>query len=141
MITRIQFLRSLVGVSASVIGGVALLGCEDDDGSSITDAPAAPGIDAPKTIDAPMTQPDAPAATCTSATGAIGANHGHSIAVPPADIVAGVDKTYNIKGGSAHPHTVVVSAAMFTMLKAGMAIMVTSSSDAGHTHAVTVTCA
>lgn len=141
MITRTQFLRSLVGVSASVIGGAALLGCKDDDGSSITDAPAAPAVDAPKLVDAPMTQPDAPAATCASTTAAISANHGHAIAVPAADIVAGVDKTYNIKGGSQHPHTVLVSAAMFTMLKAGMSIMVTSSQDAGHTHAVTVTCA
>ncbi len=138
--TRIQFLRSLVGVSASVIGGAALLGCTDD-GSSITDAPAAPPVDGPKTVDAPGIQPDAPAATCTSATGAIGTNHGHSITVPPADIVAGVDKTYDIQGGSMHPHFVVVSAAMFTMLKAGMAIMVTSSVVAGHTHPVTVTCA
>ena len=140
MITRTQFLRSLVGVSASIVGGVALLGCQDDDGSSIADAPAAP-IDGPKTIDAPVIQPDAPAATCTSTTAAIGANHGHSIMVAAADITAGVEKTYNIKGGSQHPHTVVVSAAMFTMLKAGMAIMVTSSTDAGHAHAVTVTCA
>lgn len=141
MLTRIQFLRSLVGVSASILGGAALLGCKDDDGSSIADAPAAPAVDAPRPIDAPMTQPDAPAATCASTMAAISANHGHAIAVPAADIVAGVEKTYNIQGGSLHPHTVVVSAAMFTMLKAGMAIMATSSLDAGHTHAVTVTCA
>jgi hypothetical protein len=140
MMTRIQFLRSLVGVSATVVGGVALLGCQEDDGSSIPDAPPAP-VDAPKLVDAPMGQPDAPAVTCTSTTAAIGANHGHSIMVSAADITAGVDKTYNIKGGSQHPHTVIVSAAMFTMLKAGMAIMVTSTTDAGHSHAVTVTCA
>ena len=140
MLTRIQFLRSLVGVSASVIGGVALLGCTEDDGSSIADAPPAP-VDAPKTVDAPPIQPDAPAATCASTTASIGTNHGHAITVSAADITAGVEKTYNIKGGSAHPHTVVVSAAMFTMLKAGMAIMVTSSTDANHAHAVTVTCA
>lgn len=141
MITRIQFLRTLVGVSASVVGGVALLGCQDDDGSSIPDAPAAPAIDAPKVIDAPTIQPDAPAATCTTTTAAIGANHGHTITVSAADIMAGVDKTYDIKGSSAHPHSVMVSAAMFTMLKAGMAIMVTSTLVGGHTHAVTVTCA
>ena len=140
MITRIQFLRSLVGVSASIVGGVALLGCQDDDGSSIPDAPAAP-VDAPKQIDAPVTQPDAPAATCASTTATIGANHGHSITVTAADITAGVDKTYDIKGTSAHPHAVTVSAAMFTMLKAGMAIMVTSTVGGAHTHAVTVTCA
>ncbi len=140
MMTRTQFLRSLVGVSASVVGGVALLGCAEDDGSSIADAPPAP-VDAPKVVDAPMGQPDAPAVTCTSTTAAIGANHGHMIMVSAADITAGVDKTYNIKGGSQHPHTVIVSAAMFTMLKAGMAIMVTSTTDAGHSHAVTVTCA
>ncbi len=139
-ITRIQFLRSVVGVSASVIGGVALLGCKDDDGSTIADAPPAP-IDAPKLVDAPVIQPDAPAATCATTTAAITANHGHTIMVTAADITAGVDKTYDITGGSGHMHAVTVNAAMFTMLKAGMTIMVTSTLGAGHTHAVTVACA
>lgn len=141
MITRIQFLRSLVGVSASIIGGAALLGCKDDEGSSTPDAPSAPGVDAPKLVDAPVIQPDAPAAVCASTNAAIGANHGHVIVVSGADITAGVDKTYDIKGGSTHAHAVTVSAAMFTMLKAGMAIMVTSTVGSGHTHPVTVTCA
>jgi len=143
MMTRNQFLRSLAGVGASVVGAVVLVGCKDDDGSSLADAPGAPDIDAAATpIDAPMTLPDAPPtmSTCTTNVTTISTNHGHAITVAAADIVAGVDKTYNIKGGSAHPHTVMISAAMFTMLKAGMSVMVTSSLDAGHTHSVMVTC-
>ena len=119
---------------------MALLGCQDDDGSSIPDAPAAP-VDGPKLVDAPVIQPDAPAVTCASTTAAITANHGHTILVSATDITAGVDKTYDIRGTSGHTHSVVVSAAMFTMLKAGMAIMVTSTVGGAHTHAVTITCA
>jgi len=142
MMTRIQFLRSLVGVGASVVGAVALVGCKDDDGSSLADAGTTPEIDAavPR-IDAPGALPDAPAmSTCAGTIATIGTNHGHSITVTAADITAGVDKTYDIKGGSAHPHSVVISAAMFTMLKAGMSIMVASTVGGGHTHSVMVTC-
>lgn len=61
--------------------------------------------------------------------------------VSAADITAGIDKTYDIKGGSTHAHAVMITAAMFTMLKAGMAIMVTSTVGGAHTHPVTITCA
>jgi len=86
--------------------------------------------------------PDAPmTSTCATTNIMIATNHGHAGMVPAADVMAGVEKQYNIKGASAHPHTITVTAAMFAMLKAGSAVMVTSSNDAGHTHVVTITCA
>ena len=143
MMTRIQFLRSLVGVGASVVGAIALVGCKDDDGSSLPDAPGAPDVDAAvPAIDAPPVRPDAPALpSCSTNIATIATNHGHAITVTAAEITAGVNKTYDIKGGSAHPHSVVVTAAMFTMLKAGMSVSATSSVGAGHTHVVMITCA
>ncbi len=142
MMTRIQFLRSLVGVGASVVGAVALVGCKDDDGSSLADAAPTPMIDASVPVpDARAVLPDAPAmSTCATNTATIASNHGHAITVSAADITAGVDKTYNITGTSAHQHSVTISAAMFTMLKAGMSILVTSSVGGAHSHSVMVTC-
>ena len=134
MLTRKQFLGSLVGLGA----GALVIGCSDDGGSPepTIDAPKAPG-DAPS--DAPAH--DAPPMnTCSSTTAQIGTNHGHSASVPATDVAAGVEKTYDIQGTSGHPHTVTITAAMFAMLKAGQTVTATSSNDAGHTHSVTVRC-
>ena len=138
MMTRKQFFRSLAGLGV----GAVVIGCSKSDGSPepTIDAPSQTPVDAPKLIDAP--NPDAPMTnTCASPTTTIGTNHGHAGTVPAADVMAGVQKTYNIQGASGHPHTVTITAAMFTMLKAGMPVTATSSNDANHTHAVTVTCA
>jgi hypothetical protein len=64
----------------------------------------------------------------------------HEMTVSSADVQAGVDKTYNIQGASMHPHTVTLTAADFTALAGGGTVTKTSSSDAMHTHEVTVTC-
>ncbi len=148
MMTRLQFVRSIVGSGATLIGLAALSGCKDDGASGIdsgthpgADAPAG-SIDAPHApVDAPHATIDAPHATCDNTTAVIATNHGHAIMVDGADIIAGVEKTYDIRGGSNHPHDVVVTAAMFAMLKNGTPIMVTSSVTGGHTHLVTVSCA
>ena len=70
----------------------------------------------------------------------ITSNHGHTLSVSAADISAGQDKTYNIKGGSPHDHQVTVTAAHFSTLSGGGSVSVTSSTDAGHSHPVTITC-
>ena len=70
----------------------------------------------------------------------IASNHGHELVVPVADVEIGQDKTYDIQGTSAHPHTVTLSAADFSVLGTGATVTVTSSNDAGHTHQVTVSC-
>jgi hypothetical protein len=71
---------------------------------------------------------------------AIAENHGHALVVPVADVNAGVAKTYSIRGTSGHDHAVAISAAQFRALGTGASITVRSTTVAGHSHAVTVTC-
>ena len=141
MITRHHFLRSLAGIGA----GATLFGflaCTKSDGEPEPgiDAPPQTPIDAPKTPDAP--NPDAPpSGTCATTNAVISGNHGHMAVVPGADVAAGIAKTYDIQGGSGHAHTITVTPAMFTMLKAGQMVVVASSTDAQHSHNVTIACA
>ena len=145
MMTRIQFLRSLAGLGVGVFGVAAVAGCasSDDGGSPDAGTGTAP-------TDASSGQPtdgstpppvDAPPMACASATGAIGSNHGHAITLSPADVAGTTDRTYAIKGSSPHPHTVVITAAQFAMLRATGTVTVMSTVDAGHAHSVIVTCA
>jgi len=89
---------------------------------------------------------DAGGATC-AANGAkdtaIATNHAgslHALVVPMADFVTPAMKTYTIKGASAHDHSITLTAAQLTMLKAGTPVTVTSTTGNGHMHAVTVGC-
>ena len=72
---------------------------------------------------------------------AIGTNHGHAMSVPKADVVAGKEKKYDIKGSSGHPHTVTVAAADFAKLQKDQSVTLTSTTDSSHSHSVTITCA
>jgi hypothetical protein len=117
-ITRKDFLWTLIGLSAAA----AVAAC--------TDAGESPAPDA-----------GGPSCTANGAAAAIGTNHGHTLAVSKEDVAAGADRTYQIQGSSGHGHTVAVTAAMFATLKGGGSVSATSSNDAGHTHAVTLTCA
>lgn len=78
-------------------------------------------------------------ATCGDAV--IARNHGHALTVSSEDVAAGVAKTYSIKGAAGHDHHVTLGAADFAALALGGSITVNSTTDAGHAHAVTVTCA
>jgi hypothetical protein len=137
MMTRSQFLSSLLGLGA----GAFVVACSKSDGEPEPTVDAATQQPMPDAATQPPPTDAPPATVCSSTSATIGTNHGHTATVPGADVAAGVEKTYNIKGASPHPHTIVVTAAMFTMLKAGQSVMVTSSTDAGHAHDVTVTCA
>jgi hypothetical protein len=78
-----------------------------------------------------------------SATGCgstISANHGHTLTVPQADVDAAADKSYDITGSAAHQHTVMVTAAHFATLANGESVTITSSTDASHSHDVTISC-
>ncbi len=77
-------------------------------------------------------------ATCGQTT--ISSNHGHELLVEQADIDAGVERTYDITGGSAHAHSVTLTADDFAALQAGEEITVVSTSGGGHTHDVKVAC-
>ncbi|HEY5938574.1 MAG TPA: hypothetical protein VIU61_28175 [Kofleriaceae bacterium] len=137
--TRSEFLRFVAGLGTLTLAAAACK--KSEDGQDPVDAPgaadAAP-IDSPSgTTDGGI---DAPPMACSAPKTTIGGNHGHSFVVPPADVAAGVEKSYNIKGGSAHPHTVVVTAAMFADLKMNKVVTANSSEDADHIHTVTVSC-
>ncbi|MFK8002811.1 MAG: hypothetical protein AB8H86_24720 [Polyangiales bacterium] len=112
---------------------------EMDAGPDETDA-------GPGEMDAGPGEMDAgPAATCASASLVIGGGHGPDHedggeGPSMADVVAAEERTYDIRGVSAHPHTYTLTAANFASLAAGESVMVTSSEDNGHTHSVTIQC-
>jgi hypothetical protein len=83
-----------------------------------------------------------PAGHCLAdgTTAAIASNHGHALTVTKADVAAGVDKTYDIQGTSAHTHSVTISAAMFAQLAANMEADTASTVTLGHDHVIAVTC-
>ena len=84
-----------------------------------------------------------PATTCSqgASASAISGNHGHSLAVPKADVATAATKTYSIQGSASHAHQVTITAAQFAQLKGGHGISVTSSLALAHAHMLTVTCA
>lgn len=135
--SRADFLRLTLG-GAAVAALAAACG-----GSSTPPADAAAAEP-----DAPAGNPDAAVASADAAPGAcdgavnvsIANNHGHVLVVPLADVLAGVDKTYDIQGASPHTHSVTITATDFLVMKSADPIQVTSTS-AGHTHVVTVMCA
>jgi hypothetical protein len=136
---RRSFLRLsiLVGAAPSVL---ALAGCDSDpdpgtdSGTPPTDAGG--GADAGGGVDA------GGMVTCNSVSSVIGMDHPrpHALTVPITDVTAGVDVTYDITGMSAHPHTLVVTAADWATLLSTGSVTVTSSRDASHTHVCTLTC-
>jgi len=89
-----------------------------------------------------------PSGNCTAngSNSIISQNTGHSLIVTKADIAAGVDKTYDIRGTDAsHTHSVTITAADMLALKNNMQVAETSTAGnaAGqplHTHAIQVVC-
>jgi hypothetical protein len=63
------------------------------------------------------------------------------LAIPVADLSSTVDKTYDIQGSADHTHSVTFTAAQLAQLKAGTAVIVTSSTTLAHSHAINELCA
>ncbi len=70
----------------------------------------------------------------------VGRNHGHELTVSPADVTAGVAKTYDLSGTSGHAHEVTLSADDFKQLQAGKVLRMPSTryNGAGHLHRLLV---
>jgi hypothetical protein len=70
----------------------------------------------------------------------IGRNHGHELVVSPADVKAGVTKTYDLTGTSGHAHEVTLGADDFKQLAAGQVLRMpaTRYNGVGHLHRVLV---
>ena len=88
--------------------------------------------------DSPPTTPTPPAVDKT-ATVSTDANHTHSAIVTAAQFTAGNAITVTLTGASTHVHTVALSQAELTQIRAGARVVKTSTSDGGtpHTHTVT----
>lgn len=95
---------------------------------------------------------DASLSTCTT-TGPVVTildNHlpsggDHKLVVPAEDVVAGVERVYDIRGDNVgHTHTVTLSAPHFASLKVGDSVSVVSSNNGpvgfGHDHVVRLSC-
>lgn len=88
-----------------------------------------------------------PEATCknTEMTVSIANNHGHTLTVSNADIAAGTEKRYNIKGSANHTQYLTLYPDDFILLKNKASITVTSSATEGgidvmHWHSIRVFC-
>ena len=119
-ITRKEFLRSLVGGATGIVAIGFIAGCGGDDGGSAA--------------------PDSAGASCTMPTSAISGNHGHVFAITLAEVDAGVEKTYDIKGTSPHTHSVTVNATQMGQVKNGQTLNIDSTVGGGHSHTITIMC-
>ncbi len=150
---RKQFLR----LSLAVVGA-KLVGCGDDDGPARLDA----GDDVDQGVagedmavaedmatagedmgsadeDMGSTEEDMGAPTSCSGdviVADVSQNHGHTLEIPVADIVAGVEKTYVTGGTTGHCHVVTLTAADFAMLQAGGEVRVVSCNNTEHEYAL-----
>ncbi len=73
----------------------------------------------------------------------ISQNTGHQLVVSKEDVVAGVEKTYDIRGtDTTHTHSVTITAADFQSLQKNLqAVEISTPGGTGpHTHQITVAC-
>ena len=81
-----------------------------------------------------------PAAGCSNFL--FSGNHGHTLAIPSADLNSLTDKSYSVQGTATHDHPFTLTAANLARLKAGQAILVvTTGTTLEHTHDVSGSCA
>ena len=118
ILTRKEFLSTMVTAVAGAAGAAWLAGCgsSDDDGSSGGDCAA------------------------NGTTAAISGNHGHTLTVSKTDITMATAHTYDITGSADHGHMVTISAGAFGMLASNQSVMTVSTTGANHTHNITVSC-
>jgi hypothetical protein len=148
-INRKQFLKSAVAMAGTGVGLAALAACGSDGNKGGTGGSPATGSGGGSGTGGGSGSGGSGSGTnaCDShePMETIATNHAvgsqHILTVSAAEVTAGTEKTYSIKGMSAHDHMVTITAAMFTTLKAGTMIMTTSTSGGGHTHSVAVLCA
>ncbi len=79
--------------------------------------------------------------TCSSTSANISNRHGHELVIPIADVLAGEAKTYSIRGSGSHDHTVTIGAGNMAKLRDEKSLTTISSSDGGHTHTISISCA
>lgn len=66
----------------------------------------------------------------------------HTLTVSRDDVNAGAAKTYTLENnGSGHTHTITLTGEDFTMLRNNVGLRKTSTTDSGHNHQITISCA
>lgn len=122
---RKTFIKKTIGALVVAIPAYSILSCSGSDDSQ------------------PSSPPQGNSTNCASngTSSSIGTNHGHTLTVSAADVSAGIEKTYDIQGGSPHAHSVTVTAEQFSSLQNNQQVSATSSNGGGHTHSVTISCA
>lgn len=70
----------------------------------------------------------------------IAGNHSHTLNITIQDITNGTQKNYTLDGATGHTHMLTITAEHFTILKTNNAVTLATSTNAGHTHAVTIGC-
>lgn len=118
---------------------LSAFGGSDDAAPGLPAAIPAPPPRAP--TPAPPPAPSPPPGGLSCGATAISANHGHTLAVPEADLDSLTSKTYSIRGSGDHDHAVVLAPAQLQLIKAKTAVLVNSSIEMAHFHEVTVNCA
>lgn len=133
---RKTFIRKTSAGILMAIPAYLMLNCSSSD-----DGGDGPG---PNPNPDPDPNPDPQASCVDNGTNtSISANHGHNLTVSKEDVSAGVEKTYTLSEASTdqHIHTLTLTPAQFDSLKGNNSITATSTSNGGHTHSVTVSCA
>lgn len=130
---RKTFIRKTSAGILMALPAYMVLGCSSSD-----DGGDGPGPN-------PNPDPDPVGANClqNGTNTAISANHGHTLTVSKEDVSAGAEKTYTLSQASTdqHIHTLTLTPDQFNSLKSNNSITATSTSNGGHTHSVTVSCA
>ena len=83
--------------------------------------------------------PANPSPTPTDINGTVSANHGHTVTVTAAQIIATNAVMLTLVGNASHNHTVSLSQAELVTLKNRQAVSKDSSNDNSHMHTVTFT--
>lgn len=126
---RKTFIRKTTAGLILGIPAITLLGCSGSDDSG----PNNPNPNPPVAKDC--------IENGTLSTVATSDGHTHSLTVSKEDVQAGVEKTYDLSLVDGHIHQVTISAAQFQTLQANNSVSATTTSNDGHSHGVSVTCA
>lgn len=86
------------------------------------------------------TEPGTEAVVCERVESVVGRNHGHELLVAEADVLAGLEKTYSLRGSSSHNHTLRISKEEFVRIGQGETLRKKTEFGAGHRHRILVRC-
>lgn len=157
-VTRKQFLH--LGIAAGAVALGPACGSDDDDDTA-GGSDSGSGSSEATTATTATTTTATTTTTTSESTGSTGADagssdsgaagcagdpdamfdlHFHTLEVPFADVMAGVDASY--VAGGAHTHDVAINASAFATLLAEGKVIISAAAGGvdGHTHVVTLTC-